>query len=462
MSATAALQSAETTQKVECEKIRLGFGTWTHYVDGIPFSIGLGSLMSGLWPAVGDTHPVVAAVWVSASLAWAAAGTFAHRYFVTHEAEHPSAFWQRLTFAVRLSNAAVWGSFAWVFWDPGNAVNHAIVGTVTLGIVVATFFALSMHWRLLIATLWVNTALGWSAFVYYGDPVGQVFAALFPLFVLALALYGRTATQRYETALRLRFENELLASAVMRANKAKSDFLASMSHELRTPLNSIIGYADLIRSGAYGPIEPTRYGEYVDDIATSSAHLLRMINDLLDLAKIEAGKRELAFAPVRLSEITRDVLRLVEPMAQRAHVSLMNDSKHDVIVFADERSVKQMLLNLMSNAVKFTPPGGLAIVTCELQSANRVAFGVRDTGAGMTAQEQEKALEPFAQVGGMKETVEGSGTGLGLPIVKGLIEAHQGQLRIESAKGMGSRIWVEFPAERLMRVNEAKATAAVA
>ncbi len=451
-----ASQAAETATKVEREKIRLGFGNWTHYVDGVPFALGLSVLMSGMWPAIGHTPALLAAAWVGATVAWAAFGLSAFFHYQRDEAKHPLAYWQRLTYAVRLSNALVWGAFAWVFWEPGNAVNQAIVCTVTLAIVVTTFFALSMHYRLLLAALAMNTAMQWSAFVYHGEPVGQIFAVLFPLFAALLVNYGRTAAARYQEALKLRFENEMLAQAVIRANKAKSDFLASMSHELRTPLNAIIGYAEMMQQQVFGPVAPARYAGYVDDIGASGAHLLRMINDILDLAKIEAGKREMTVAPVRLSEVAADAMRLIEPIAARAHVSVMFDGKADAVVRADERAVKQMLINLLSNAVKFSQAGGIAVVFVEVSATNRVAFGVRDTGTGMTVEEQQKALEPFEQVG-ESDTVEGHGTGLGLPIVKGLIEAHQGTLRIESSRGVGSKIWIEFPAERLMRVGQRSA-----
>jgi len=149
-------------------------------------------------------------------------------------------------------------------------------------------------------------------------------------------------------------------------------------------------------------------------------------------------------------------------MAGRAFVSIMFDPKQDVFVNADERSVKQMLLNLLSNAVKYSGPGGIAVILLEVAANDRVIYGVKDTGLGMTGEEQQKALEPFVQAGQHLETVEGNGTGLGLPIVKGLIDAHNGMLRIESTKGVGSKIWVEFPAERLMRTTPAKAAAAVA
>jgi signal transduction histidine kinase len=240
----------------------------------------------------------------------------------------------------------------------------------------------------------------------------------------------------------------------MRANQAKNSFLASMSHDLRTPLNAVIGYADLIRQRTFGPIAPARYAGYIDDIHASGTHLLKMINDLLDLAKIEAGKREFAFAPVDLKSVAQEAMKLVEPQAERAMIALMLDIKHDAVVNADHRAVKQMITNLLSNAVKFSRTGGIAVLFCEILSDNRTLIGVKDTGIGMTPEMQRRAIEPFAQESDAY-TVEGRGTGLGLPIVKGLIEAHQGQLKIESLPGAGSKVWLEFPPERLLKKAEA-------
>jgi signal transduction histidine kinase len=315
---------------------------------------------------------------------------------------------------------------------------------------VAAFFSLASDFRLLLLQLVVVSLTACAAFVNYGGPLGVLFTGLLPMFTAVLVNYGRTFAQNTHDNLRMRFENEALIDAVNQANTAKSAFLASMSHELRTPLNAIIGYSDLMKAGTLGPIQPARYQEYVDTISVSGAHLLKMINDILDLAKIEAGKRELNVVAVRLADVAKDAKRLVEPQAAQAHVEVMLDLKNDVVVRADERAVKQMLINLLSNAVKFSRPGGLAIVFCEVGADNRVSFGVKDTGTGMTAEVQRKALEPFTQAND-KLTVEGHGTGLGLPIIKGLIEAHQGVLKIDSTPNVGSRIWVEFPAERLIR-----------
>ncbi len=444
----------DTAAQVERETVRLAFGTWVQYVDGLPFAVGLAFMFSGAWPAAGNTDARLAAIWVAAACLWAVFGSTVAWAYRRYESTRPLVVWQRLQYAVWMSNACVWGAVAWLFWDTGNPVNHAIVCVALLGVIVSAFFSLTMHRRVLIATLGVHLAVQWSAFVYHGETLAQVFAIVFPLFMLLLTNYGRGVAARYQQALELRFENEAMAAAVMRANRAKSDFLASMSHELRTPLNAIIGYSEMMRSGTFGPVAPMRYAEFVDNIAESGEHLLRMINDLLDLAKIESGRRDLTVVSVRLSDVAKDAMRYVEPQAARAHVSLMLDIKHDAIVLADERAVKQMIINLLSNAVKFSKPGALAVVFGDILPGERAAIGVRDTGTGMTPAMQKKALEPFGQASDAM-TVEGYGTGLGLPIIKGLIEAHQGLLRIESTLGAGSRIWVEFPADRLVRRAEA-------
>jgi signal transduction histidine kinase len=319
---------------------------------------------------------------------------------------------------------------------------------------VSYFFFLSPCFPVLLVALATLSVTAWAKLVGGAGTLSPVFEVVFPVFFLILANYSREAARRYHEALRLRFEKEALAVDLMRANQAKNSFLASMSHDLRTPLNAVIGYADLMRQRTFGPIAPARYAGYIDDIHASGTHLLKMINDLLDLAKIEAGKREFAFAPVVLKSVAQEAMKLVEPQAERAMIALMLDIKHDAVVNADHRAVKQMITNLLSNAVKFSRTGGIAVLSCEILSDNRTLIGVKDTGIGMTPEMQRRAIEPFAQESDAY-TVEGRGTGLGLPIVKGLIEAHQGQLKIESLPGTGSKVWLEFPPERLLKKAEA-------
>lgn len=440
----------ETADKIEREKIRLAFGSWLTYVDGAPLSIVISLLMCGLVPSVGSASPLVGVAFVCAVIIWAASSTIAFRYYQKREQVRTTLFWRRVLRGMWMSHAVIWGSMLLVFWDEGNAVNQAILCTIILGVVVSYFFVLTMTLRVLLPALCTMVGVTTAAFLSHGDTLSQVFIVLFPIFSLIMVNYGVKAAGSYHAALKLRFENEALASALSRASQAKSTFLASMSHELRTPLNAIIGYSDLMRQRTFGPIAPARYATYVDDIHDSGLHLLRMINDLLDLAKIEAGKHEMVFEPLRLGEVAKEALRLVEPQSARGHVNVSLNFSVDVVVNADKRAMKQVLVNLLSNAIKFTRPGGIAVVFCQKTFDGRVAFGVRDTGIGMTPELLERALTPFEQASDAY-TVEGRGTGLGLPICKTLVEAHQGELKLESTPGVGSKVWVELPGERLLR-----------
>lgn len=452
--AITAVVTLETLAQIEREKIRLAYGNWVKYVDGAPFALGLAVLMTGLVPEVGNTSITTGIAWLAAAFAWAAGASFANYFYQRNEPAHSHGFWSAQLSAIWVVHALVWGAGVWVFWQPSNPVNQAIICTTALGVIVSYFFALTMLFPVLLAALAAMMLMLCGTFLYHGGVLANVFLIAFPLFVGVLISYGLKAASSYHMALQLRFENEALAAALMRTNRAKSTFLAAMSHELRTPLNAIIGYSDMMRQHTFGPIAPVRYAAYVDHIHASGQHLLKMISDILDLAKIEAGKRELDFAPVKLSDIAKDAIRFVEPQAARAHVGVMLDIKHDAVVLADERAIKQILINLLSNAVKFSRPGGIAVVFCDRLIGDRIAFGVKDTGIGMTPELQKVAIKPFEQ-GSHTDTVEGRGSGLGLPICKGLIEAHKGELKIESTPGAGSKIWVEFPAVARVSQNAA-------
>ena len=379
-----------TLAQIEREKIRLAYGNWVKYVDGAPFALGMTVLMCGLVPEAGNTSIAAGTAWLAAALAWAVGASFANRFYQRNEPAHSPRFWSAHLTTIWIVHALVWGASVWVFWQQSNPVNQAILCTTALGVIVSYFFALTMLFPVLLAALATMMLMQWGAFLYHGGVLAHVFMIAVPLFVGVLIAYGLKAARSYHAALRLRFENEALAAAVMRANQAKSTFLASMSHELRTPLNAIIGYSDLMRQHTFGPIAPARYGTYVEDIHASGQHLLKLINDLLDLAKIEAGKRELDFAPVKLFDIATDTVRFIEPQAARAHVAVILDMKHDAVVMADERAIKQIVINLLSNAVKFSRPGGIAVVFCDRLAGDRIAFGVKDTGIGMTPEHSAK------------------------------------------------------------------------
>ena len=234
------------------------------------------------------------------------------------------------------------------------------------------------------------------------------------------------------------------------ANRTKTEFMANMSHELRTPLNAIIGFSDIIRAELLGALGSPRYREYARDIGDSARHLLSIINDILDVSKIEAGKLELHEDQVNLDLLIEDVLRLVHERAGMAGIELRRRPEGEVpAIFADPRKMKQVLLNLLSNAIKFTPGGGTVTVSRRLAGDGRLAVIVEDTGIGMAAEHIPIATSRFGQVDSSM-TRRYSGTGLGLPLTIGLVELHQGTLEIQSAVGRGTTVTVWLPAERCL------------
>jgi len=236
--------------------------------------------------------------------------------------------------------------------------------------------------------------------------------------------------------------------AAEEANQAKSAFLATISHELRTPLNAIIGFSEIIQNQTFGPIGSQRYCTYVGDIHGSAIHLLGLVNDLLDLAKAEAGKHELFEETVDIDEVAQICLRIVAERAADANVRLVYAaSTNGHMLRGDERKLRQILLNLLSNAVKFTPHGGTITLEIGCADDGAVIIVVRDTGVGMARGDIKKALEPFGQVGDVL-TRETGGTGLGLPLTLALVELHGATLSIDSEPGTGTTVTIRFPADR--------------
>jgi signal transduction histidine kinase len=233
-----------------------------------------------------------------------------------------------------------------------------------------------------------------------------------------------------------------------RASAQKSDFLAKISHEIRTPLNAIIGFAEVMKQEQLGPIGNERYKEYLNDIHVSGQHVMSLINDLLDLSKIEAGRMELAFTSVDLNDIVAGCIAIMQPQANRDHVIMRSHLAPRLPrVVADERSVRQIVLNLLSNASKFTDAGGQVIVSTALTDRGEAVIRVRDTGVGMNDKDIQTALEPFRRV---PTSHPRSGTGLGLPLTKALTEANRANLSIQSKPREGTLVEVTFPPTRVL------------
>ncbi|MGH6933634.1 MAG: ATP-binding response regulator [Dongiaceae bacterium] len=231
-----------------------------------------------------------------------------------------------------------------------------------------------------------------------------------------------------------------------KASRLKTEFLANISHELRTPLNSIIGFSEMIAGEPHGPIGSPKYQSYVHDIHTSGLHLLGVVNDILDISKLEVGEFELQIEEVDVAEAIDTAIRIVGERAQRAGVQINADVASTLpCMRGDARRVRQILLNLLSNSIKFTDAGGKVTVSANQTEDGGILLSVADTGIGIAPEDVDRAMAPFGQVDGKLNRMH-DGTGLGLPLAKSLTELHGGDFRLESAVGRGTTVTLSFRA----------------
>jgi len=232
------------------------------------------------------------------------------------------------------------------------------------------------------------------------------------------------------------------------ASRTKSEFLANMSHELRTPLNAIMGFSEVIKNEMFGHIAIPQYVEYARDIYGSGAHLLDIINDILDLSKVEAGKFKLTEEKVAIEEVVFAVCNIIKGKADEKNLHIAPRLPGIMPrLYADKRALKQMMLNLLSNAVKFTPKDGDVAISAKVEQDGGVAIVVSDSGIGVAEGDMQKVMAPFGQVDSALAR-EHDGTGLGVPLVKAMIELHGGTLTFDSTPGVGSVVTLRFPPER--------------
>ncbi len=257
--------------------------------------------------------------------------------------------------------------------------------------------------------------------------------------------FNRMVTQLEQREAGLRAAKEEAESA----NRAKSDFLANISHELRTPLNAVIGFSELMRNQIHGPLGAEQYMEYLGDIHGSGRHLLDIINDVLDMAKIESGKMELLESDFDLDDLLRGCARMMSERAEADNVRI------NVVVpdgfpqlYGDERLIRQVALNLLSNAVKFSFEKGEVVLSAIIDPEGACLIRVKDSGIGISHEQLENVMEPFVQIdSGMNRKYEG--TGLGLTLVKSMVEMHGGEVVIENDENQGTVVTVHFPSDRV-------------
>jgi signal transduction histidine kinase len=305
----------------------------------------------------------------------------------------------------------------------------------------------------------------YQAVILVINPISVILRINNDFFLATAIVFGIAASYLQELKVRRLFirdeslrsatrQSDILRAKAEAASNAKSDFLAVVSHELRTPLNAILGFSEVMKLQLFGALGSERYGSYVEDIHRSARHLLNIVTDILDLSKAEVGKLALDESNAELVALLDECLSLIREWAGQQGVRLSLDAQGNVpVVHGDERLIKQAFLNVLSNAIKFTPPGGDIKVTIKTEEDGRVLAQFADTGIGIAEENLTAVLEPFVQVESAFARKHG-GAGLGLPLVKKIAELHGGGVVLTSKLGAGTVVTIWFPAARVVRVEK--------
>lgn len=350
-----------------------------------------------------------------------------------------------------------WGLMAFAVLEPGRFATEASVGAVLVGVVAVNCARLAPHPIVYLAAIVGITIAAVPAFLLQGSDTGLLIGLASPFWTVMLAIPALQLSRRMGEMIETRLQNEKLLASVAAArdeaeaaSRAKSAFLANMSHELRTPLNAILGFSDVMKDALFGELAP-RYRDYAADIHGSGSHLLALINDLLDIAKIEAGRMQVTPQPVDVEEELSQVARLLQPKARekRQTIQLALELAPDEVM-VDARAFKQIAFNLAGNAVKFTQGSGTIEIGLRDEAGDAVLW-VRDNGPGIAAEKLERLFRPFERVDNAYSGAHG-GTGLGLALVKALAGLHGGAVEIASEVGEGTTVTVRFPAAVVPRV----------
>lgn len=412
---------------------------------------------------MGDVDPLGAIAFCILTTAWAAGALLLTAAYLRQPAERRNLrAWYAAFCTLFIANGVVWGAAAFLLWAPGVPINNfALLALALLSISSAT----SEHTESsgFVAAIAVPEAIV-VGLAFTLQPSSVALAAAVML-VLGLAWFGHmafTARRRFVELVMMRIRNEDLAHgiAVSRdealvlksqaesASHAKSAFLANMSHELRTPLNAIIGFSQIVRDEMFGPIGSPRYKDYLGDIESSGQHLLGIINDILDIAKIEANRMTLSREWVDPAAFINEAVNVTRGHPRAMGVPIeVEHAGSGAAVYADARMMRQTLINLLSNAVKHALPGSPVKVRTTIRQGGRLRIEVIDQGAGIPADMLDKVFEAFEQADNTFAR-EKQGTGLGLALVRAFVGAHSGKVWLESEPGEGTTAFIELPGAR--------------
>ena len=356
-----------------------------------------------------------------------------------------------------------WCLMAVALWAPGNVVNHMLLLSILCCSLAGSVSTISIHPASGAAVFGLHAFFIIVPAALAADNTDHMFAALAAVFVIIMATQIVATHMHLTKLLRLEHERGGIVDDLHRAkaesdrermratsaSRAKSQFLSHMNHELRTPMNAILGFSEMIKSKAFGA-NIDKYSEYAGIIHESGEHLLGLINDMIDLSKIEGGKLYLREAEFSLADLAAEEFARNEAKAEDGKLSFIKLIEPGIPpIRADERGIRQIVANLVSNAIKYTAPGGCVTLFARSEPDGRIAFGVEDTGIGIAPEDQLGIFERFGR-GRHDVTTADRGTGLGLAIVKGFTDAHDGEVALESELGAGTRVTVTLPKDRVM------------
>lgn len=396
------------------------------------------------------SSPLLGVAWAlimltSTTVLWLACRRFARTPFDRTKVRSET----RRVYIASFIQGVVTSSHILVFWTPGADQINLILLMIFMA---SAMFAVSLTATsrpILLTNIALYTIIAEIVCLTEGGAYFQTISLLAPIYFAVLAGGGMSTYTRAREMLILAQERETIISDLRRANEAKSSFLANMSHELRTPLNAIIGFSEMMKEEAFGPHAAPKYREYAADIHASGAHLLDLVCDILDSARVDGGR----YIPADERFATKGLFATCERMfAQRASekgIAFTTDISFQPELMGDARAIKQILINLLTNAVKFTPKGGQVVLGSRRAEHGALSITVRDSGQGIHPDDLPNIFSKFGQ-GRHDVAVDERGVGLGLAIVKGLVESHDGRVDVESAPGRGTLMTVTLPASRVI------------
>lgn len=396
--------------------------------------------------------------WMAMMWSWAALSFMASRIHSNHPIETKNlTAWRRAMMALYAINSLLWCIPLTFIWGNDDLVTQVFTLLIFATLTISQTVQQSPHFKTFISALLPVTLAFTIFFVFQDTSFQQALGVLCLIYSLWLTSVGHRLNKYVYNMLKRNEEVEtaqadsrdahrnalLLKQEAENASRTKSNFMAMMSHELRTPLNAILGFSEIIQHQLFGP-HNDRYSEYAADIHSSGTHLLQLINEILDIQRVEAGKREYHPELFSVGELLNECIALEQFSAQSADVELYLKLRGIIHITADRLSIKQVILNLMNNAIRHTQPGGSLTLSARIDT-NTVALIVEDTGCGMNMQIVDKIFEPFVKGDGNAYQSTTGRSGLGLYITKQLVSAHHGNIEVKSEVGKGTCITITLP-----------------